>query len=255
MLTSLADLGLAPLGDYGGPTQTMALLPGHAAIGKGTPSERDHRRPAQASPSDSPVPDIGAFQTNPLVVNTTLDGSGSPSGDLSLRQAVNLANTLGGPETITFDSTVFARSADDHPHIESRPAGAHGDVRLRKDRRPGGGVTISGGDADECVRCLLGCHGRALGPDPRRVSVGVGVGLSNDGTVTLTGCTIGPPRRRALQLDGTTDAHRLHDLRQLGNGQGGGLSNMAVRRLSPTARSAATRLVPVAVGSPTTAVR
>ena len=28
-------LGLAPLGDYGGPTQTMALLPGSPAIGKG----------------------------------------------------------------------------------------------------------------------------------------------------------------------------------------------------------------------------
>ena len=35
VLTSLTDLGLAPLGNNGGPTQTMALLPGSAAIGAG----------------------------------------------------------------------------------------------------------------------------------------------------------------------------------------------------------------------------
>ena len=32
----VATLGLAPLGDYGGPTQTMALLPGSPAIDAGT---------------------------------------------------------------------------------------------------------------------------------------------------------------------------------------------------------------------------
>src|SRR5262249_10890464 len=37
VLTSLQGLGLAALGNYGGPTRTMALLPGSAAIGKGTP--------------------------------------------------------------------------------------------------------------------------------------------------------------------------------------------------------------------------
>ena len=99
--------GLAPLGDYGGPTQTMALLPGSPAIGKGTGADApitDQRGFAL----DSPTPDIGAFQTNPLVVNTTIDGVGSPLGDLSLRQAVNLANALNAAETITFDPTVFA---------------------------------------------------------------------------------------------------------------------------------------------------
>ncbi len=36
VLTDLSTLDLAPLGDYGGPTQTMALLPDSAAIGNGT---------------------------------------------------------------------------------------------------------------------------------------------------------------------------------------------------------------------------
>ena len=68
VLTSLTDLGLAPLGNNGGPTQTMALLPGSAAIGAGviadypgttTPITTDQR----GEPLDSPNPDIGAFQT------------------------------------------------------------------------------------------------------------------------------------------------------------------------------------------------
>ena len=68
VLTSLTDLGLAPLGNNGGPTQTMALLPGSPAIGAGviadypgttTPITTDQR----GEPLDSPNPDIGAFQT------------------------------------------------------------------------------------------------------------------------------------------------------------------------------------------------
>ncbi len=68
VLTSLTDLGLAPLGNYGGPTQTMALLAGSPAIGAGviadypgttTPITTDQR----GLPLDSPNPDIGAFQT------------------------------------------------------------------------------------------------------------------------------------------------------------------------------------------------
>ena len=57
---------LSPLGYYGGPTETMALLPGSAAIGYGAPSnisgvttdQRGFTRPA------SVTPDIGAFQSN-----------------------------------------------------------------------------------------------------------------------------------------------------------------------------------------------
>ena len=94
-LASLSTLGLAPLGSYGGPTQTMALLPGSAAIGKGT-AVSGVTTDQRGEPLDSPTPDIGAFQTQTaLVVNTTGDGTSSASGDLSLRQAVNLANVAG----------------------------------------------------------------------------------------------------------------------------------------------------------------
>ncbi len=61
VLNSLADLGLTPLGNFGGPTETMALLPGSAAIGAGTAMSgitSDQR----GLPLDS-APDIGAFQS------------------------------------------------------------------------------------------------------------------------------------------------------------------------------------------------
>ncbi len=62
VLTSLAGLGLSTLGDYGGPTQTTALLPGSPAINAGgavpgvTTDQRGVSRP------QGRAPDIGAFE-------------------------------------------------------------------------------------------------------------------------------------------------------------------------------------------------
>ena len=98
---------LSPLGYYGGPTETMTPLPGSLAIGNGAPSGPDQRGFAQSS-------DIGAFQTQTsLVVNTADDTAtgAEPSGELSLRDAINLANVLtpsgsSSPSTITFDPSL-----------------------------------------------------------------------------------------------------------------------------------------------------
>jgi Bacterial Ig-like domain (group 3) len=60
---------LAPLGNYGGPTQTMPLLPGSPAIAGGTPIAgitSDQRGLAL----DSPNPDIGAFQSQGFTIAT-----------------------------------------------------------------------------------------------------------------------------------------------------------------------------------------
>ena len=60
VLTSLTNLGLAPLGDNGGPTETMALLPGSVAIHNGTNVSgvtSDQRHESLDVP-----PDIGAYQ-------------------------------------------------------------------------------------------------------------------------------------------------------------------------------------------------
>jgi hypothetical protein len=94
---------LAPLGFYGGTTQTIALQPGSPA--------RDAGNPAGAPATDQRgltrvvggQMDIGAFQTqaNPFLITTLLD-PGRLAGQLSLREAVNLANFLGGDNTISF---------------------------------------------------------------------------------------------------------------------------------------------------------
>ncbi len=72
ILTDLASLDLAPLGNYGGPTPTMPLLPGSAALGNGTVIAgvtTDQRgEPLAASV------DIGAFQSQGFIL-TAVAGS------------------------------------------------------------------------------------------------------------------------------------------------------------------------------------
>ena len=53
---------LSPLGNYGGLTQTMSVLPGSAAIGTGS-SVSGVTTDQRGEPLDSPNPDIGAFQS------------------------------------------------------------------------------------------------------------------------------------------------------------------------------------------------
>jgi Cadherin-like len=62
---TVAQAGLAPLGNYGGPTQTFALLPGSFAVGKGQPAPEtgvlvDDQRGAPRPTSGQS--DAGAFQ-------------------------------------------------------------------------------------------------------------------------------------------------------------------------------------------------
>ena len=72
---------LAPLGDYGGPTQTMALLPGSLASGAGASGAGIPTTDQRGQPRSISV-DIGAFQGQgtTLVVDTTTDGTGSGFG-------------------------------------------------------------------------------------------------------------------------------------------------------------------------------
>ncbi len=78
VLTSLDNLNLAPLGDYGGPTPTMPLLPGCPAIGAGA-SASGVTTDQRGFALDSPV-DIGADQavSVPLVVSVATDGAARP---------------------------------------------------------------------------------------------------------------------------------------------------------------------------------
>ena len=108
VLASGANLGLTPLGYYGGPTPTLALESGSPAIGVGT-TVSGVTTDQRGFPLDSPI-DIGAFQsqTGPLAVNSTAGGYVVPLGQLGLRGAVDLGNALTGSHIITFAPAVFS---------------------------------------------------------------------------------------------------------------------------------------------------
>ena len=61
-LSTLTGIGLASAGNYGGPTATIALLPGSPAIGAGI-KENGVDSDQRGESLDSPSPDIGAFQS------------------------------------------------------------------------------------------------------------------------------------------------------------------------------------------------
>jgi hypothetical protein len=178
---------LASLGDYGGPTFTMPLLLGSAAIGGGTSTgaplfdQRDFPRGRSV--------DIGAFQTQgALVVNTRVDGTGSPAGDLSLRQAVNLANVLPTADTITFAQGFFTS-----PATITLTAGplVLTDTATTTITGPGAYLlSINGNKAGE-VFDIKGGSAALSGLTITGGSGDSGGGLRNEGgTVSLTDCAI-----------------------------------------------------------------
>lgn len=193
VLTGSQTAGLSPLGSFGGPTQTMALLPNSRAIGQGTAfvvpgttalNTSDQRGLELSSPVD-----IGAFQTRyGLVVNTTADGADSPSGDMNLRQAINLANVLTGDHTITFNSTDFG--------TEQTTTLTQGVLELENTTGaetitgPAAGLIVSGGGTSGVFQVD---HGVTAALSGLTITDGLnteGGGVLNGGTTTLADCTI-----------------------------------------------------------------
>ena len=121
-LVGVADPGLDGLGDYGGPTPTIALLPDSPAINNGSPAlavdpqgntlSTDQRGTGYPRIVDGKV-DIGAFETGPTIftIDLTTDkgtATSTNAGDLlyCITQANAEMNPSGG--VIQFDPTVFA---------------------------------------------------------------------------------------------------------------------------------------------------
>jgi CSLREA domain-containing protein len=88
---------LAPLGDYGGPTQTHALTWGSPAIDAGdnaldpATDQRGLPRSQDGDGNNTNIADIGAFEVQKYVVTTEAD-----TGAGSLRQAITDNNAAGG---------------------------------------------------------------------------------------------------------------------------------------------------------------
>jgi Right handed beta helix region len=184
---------LAPLGFYGGPTQTMALKTGspaiHKGIAKGVSSDQ------RGFPLDSP-PDIGAFQvqSGPLAwqVNTTADGSDVPSGKLDLRAAVDLANVLSGGHTITFAPSVFATAQTitlTSGQLELSNTG--GTLTITG---PAAGVKVSGGGLNRVFELDRGVtasiYALTITGGGGNVDRGGGLLVDDQANLTLTNCTV-----------------------------------------------------------------
>jgi fibronectin type 3 domain-containing protein len=186
---------LAALGYYGGTTETMPLLPGSLALNAGsvfddsdgnhiTTDQRGFTRP-QSSTSD-----IGAFQnqSNPLLVNTTVDDPVG-SGLLSLRDAISLADAMGGNQTITFASSLTSSAAT---------IDLNGSALTLDD--PSGTLTIQGPamnllsiDAQALSNVFSIDSGSTAALDGLTVAGGqstYGGGISNTGTLTISNCTV-----------------------------------------------------------------
>ncbi len=186
VLTTLNDLGLAPLSDNGGPTQTMALLSGSPALGAGTAvagvttDQRGVPRPASS-------PDIGAFQMEflDLVVESTSGSVDTNASTLTLAGAVSLANQSAESE-ITFDPAVF--SARQTITLTS------GELELTSVMSitgPSDGLTISGSGTGRVLQIDQGAKVSLSGLTiTGGSSSGNGGGLNNEGTASLTNCTI-----------------------------------------------------------------
>ena len=99
-----SGLGLAPLGNNGGPTETMALLPGSPAIGVGSqalelnPQGQALTTDQRGLPLDTPKPDIGAFQSQGFTL-TPVTGSTPQSALIGDPFANPLAVTITAKDT------------------------------------------------------------------------------------------------------------------------------------------------------------
>ena len=183
----VANALLAPLGCYGGMSQTMPLLPGSPAINSGistgapTTDERGFRRIGGV--------DQGAFEGElPLLVTTTRDGDFTALGDLNLRQAVNLANILPGANSIQFDSSQFATL----PQITlTNGQIVFTDSAMTTVSFPGADLTINGNHASGIFEIQKGAAVSLIGLNITNGTSYIGGGLYvNSGTAMLTNCSL-----------------------------------------------------------------
>lgn len=185
------DAGLAPLDDYGGPTLTLALMPGSPALGRGDPGRET--RPDQRGFVAGNVPsDVGSFQTQAsLAVNTTADGR-SGFGQMNLRQALNLARVYPGAEAIGFDPAVFATPQTVMLDPTIGTVVVDSDVIIEG---PDAGFTLARDTAENAPRFGILSVVAGVTATLRRVTLTGGValaggGLVNEGDLSLDDCSI-----------------------------------------------------------------
>jgi hypothetical protein len=195
--TITGDPKLGPLANNGGPTQTMALLPGSPAIDAGdnslvpagvTTDQRGFARIAGGTV------DIGAYevQANPFLVTTAADPGGLP-GLLSLREAVNLANAYAGagdPAAISFAAGVSAVTLSKGQLELSGHNATTATITIDGSTA---GVTVDGNNASRVFQVDSGVQAALTNLTIRNgstTSVQGGGGIFNVGTLTVSYCTL-----------------------------------------------------------------
>jgi hypothetical protein len=247
------DPRLGPLQNNGGPTQTMALLPGSPAIDAGdssaTPGLYDQRGPGYPRIVNGAI-DIGAFESHILAVQNTND-----SGPGSLRQAILDANNTPGGNTITFlpGVTGAINLASALPALGSN-IDLEGPGALSLTVQPGSGnsfrvftvgsgavVTLAGftiANGTDAVGGGIMNAGGSVTVSNCTITGNTGGGIDNAaGTLTLSSCTVasnsganggGVINAATLTLSNSTIAGNS----ATGTASGGGIDNIGTLTLS-----------------------
>jgi len=221
---------LGPLKANGGPTPTMALLPGSPAIDAGNNS-------LAIGPSGSPLitdqrgftrivnstVDIGAFEVQVYMAYSTVDSGGG-----SLRTALGHANQAGG-SVVVITATGVIELASPLPAISS-------DVQILG---PGANnLTVSGSGAYQVFNVTSNVSAAIAGLtiSGGTISGSSGGGIANAGTLSLTNCTIA--NNTAMAATGVV------------SGDGGGIANTGTLSLlnCTVAYNTATGILGVASG-------
>jgi predicted outer membrane repeat protein len=169
---------LGPFQNNGGPTETMALLPGSPAIAAGSlaliPAGTITDQRGAARVVNGTV-DIGAVEVQLYLVYTTADSGGG-----SLRSALTQANQFEG-STIAFTASGLIALASPLPAISR-------DVQILG---PGANnLTVSGNGANQVFDVNQGATATITGLTIADGSATNGGGILNDGTLTVTNCTL-----------------------------------------------------------------
>ncbi|WP_197525845.1 choice-of-anchor Q domain-containing protein [Pseudobythopirellula maris] len=113
--SGVIDPMLGPLADNGGRNQTHAILPGSPAIEAGDLDTDDEGYDQRGEPFERVSGrriDIGAFEALSLYVDNQIDETDGDysSGNLSLREALEIANARPGNDLILFDEALSGRT-------------------------------------------------------------------------------------------------------------------------------------------------
>lgn len=192
---------LGDLANNGGPTPTMALLPGSPAINKGavvaniTTDQRGVARDGS--------PDIGAYEFTdfrPSLVVTTIADEDNGTSDArfgagtSLREALAYAASLSGPQTVSFDPALTSGG----PAVITLGGSelpVSSDVSITG---PGAGLlTVSGNNTSRVLHITSGKTATITGLTIANGQVsgatfpaGNGGGILNEGALTIDRCTL-----------------------------------------------------------------